>query len=205
MSRSSSSNTSRTPHVRDELRAIQHEKRELRSSKTKTRTAKQQRSERQRSTWREKKENQLRHQSVTQMRSRRRGGGALQVFFAAIIVLLATVNFLTVFKTYATNMAQLNSLKNQEAQLIAQKADLENDIQRWSDKAYVTSQARKRLGFVFPGERSVIVKNAPSDAQSDAKEKVKDTSSSQLPWYTELMYSIESTDQAENSTGSKAQ
>ena len=40
--------------------------------------------------------------------------------------------------------------KREEASLIAQKQELENDIKRWDDKAYITAQARERLGFVFP-------------------------------------------------------
>ena len=32
-------------------------------------------------------------------------------------------------------------------------------------------KARKRLGFVFPGERSVLVKNAPQDAQHNSTEE----------------------------------
>ena len=126
--------------------------------------------------------------------------GGLLFFLGVIIVLIALLNIAMVFRSYAQNLGQLNALKSQEAELVQQKADLENDIQRWSDDAYVTAQARKRLGFVYPGERSVRVENAPADTQSDATSKT-DTSQSRLPWFNELLYAIHNTDQAENSSG----
>lgn len=69
------------------------------------------------------------------------------------IVALGAIQLVSTFHTYALNLAELNGLKKQEASLIAQKQELENDIARWDDKAYVTAQARDRLGFVFPGSR----------------------------------------------------
>lgn len=145
--------------------------------------------------------------------SRRRGSngsqgsrGAIQFFISVIIFLIAAVNFFAVFGAYAQNVAQLNSLKNQEAALIRQKSELSNNISRWSDKAYITAQARKRLGFVYPGERSVIVQNAPDEAkpQSETDDTVTQPTT-KLPWYTELLYSIESVDQAENIKGEQSQ
>ena len=115
------------------------------------------------------------------------------------------LNIGLVFKSYAQNLGQLNALRNQEAELIQKKADLENDISRWSDDAYVTAQARKRLGFVFPGERSVLVKNAPQDAQHNSTEEKSRTEDKKLPWYNEILYAMESTDRAENPNGATSQ
>ncbi|WP_180380756.1 FtsB family cell division protein [Alloscardovia macacae] len=140
-------------------------------------------------------------QAATRATPRAAAGASRQgsVFFivGVIILLIALLNITLVLRSYAQNVGQLNAVKNQEAQLIRQKADLENDIQRWSDDAYVTAQARQRLGFIYPGERSVLVKNAPKDAQPDAARKTTADTKPKLPWYTELLYSIENTDQAE--------
>ncbi|TCD53525.1 septum formation initiator family protein [Alloscardovia theropitheci] len=126
--------------------------------------------------------------------------GGLLFILGIIILLLSLLNIGLVFRSYAQNLGQLNALKSQEAALIQQKAELENDISRWSDDAYVTAQARKRLGFVYPGERSVRVENLPQDMRTDTTKK-SDTTQSQLPWFTELLYAIHNTDQAENSSG----
>ena len=91
--------------------------------------------------------------------SQRGGAGPVAFFVALFIVALGTIQLASTFHTYALNLAELNGLKKQEAALVAQKRELENDIARWDDKAYVTAQARDRLGFVFPGEQAIRVEN----------------------------------------------
>ena len=91
--------------------------------------------------------------------SQRGGAGPVAFFVALFIVALGTIQLASTFHTYALNLAELNGLKKQEAALVAQKRELENDIARWDDKAYVTAQARDRLGFVFPGEQAIRVEH----------------------------------------------
>lgn len=79
------------------------------------------------------------------------------------------------------------------------KQELENDIKRWDDKAYVTAQARERLGFVFPGETAVHVLHP--EAVTGSEDSKSDSSSSSesnkkvLPWYSELAYSFKKADE----------
>ena len=91
--------------------------------------------------------------------SKKGSAGPIAFFVAVFIVALGSIQLASTFHTYALNMAELNGLKKQEAALIAQKQELENDIARWDDKAYVTAQARDRLGFVFPGEQAIRVEH----------------------------------------------
>ena len=96
-------------------------------------------------------------------------------------------------------MSELNGLKRQEATLVARKQELEDDIARWDDEAYVAAQARERLGFVFPGEQVVRVNHpeAVTGAQSDgdsADGNTTDDGKKTLPWYSELAYSFEQAD-----------
>ena len=76
---------------------------------------------------------------------------------------------------------------------------MENDIKRWDDKAYITAQARERLGFVFPGEQAVRVLHPEAVTGSDSEsQKTEDSSSSNkkvLPWYSELSYSLKKADE----------
>lgn len=95
----------------------------------------------------------------TKKPSQRGGAGPVAFFVALFIVALGTIQLASTFHTYALNLAELNGLKKQEAALVAQKRELENDIARWDDKAYVTAQARDRLGFVFPGEQAIRVEH----------------------------------------------
>ncbi|WP_243390296.1 FtsB family cell division protein [Bifidobacterium margollesii] len=120
-------------------------------------------------------------------------------FLALIIVALGTIQLVSTFHTYALNLVELNSLRNQEAALVAKKASLENDIARWDDSAYVTAQARERLGFVFPGERSVRVLHPEAVGGSSGKtENQTDTpveNNQNLPWYKDMLASFEKADE----------
>lgn len=136
----------------------------------------------------------------------------LSVIVAVLIILIGVVQLLATAHTYAVNVGELNALKSQEAALVEKKEDIENDIKRWNDKAYVVSQARERLGFVFPGETSVLVLNADklTDAQSDSDSSQSgdddgSDDSQTLPWYKELQYSFEQADKQQNVTGDKFQ
>lgn len=188
----------RTAGVRDELRLAQRAQRmHTASSSDRERDPRQKSASQTRNT-----HSRLRTSKKTSAIAR--SSGAVQFFIAVIIFLIAAINFFIVFSSYIQNAAQLNSLKAQEAALVQQEEELSNNISRWSDDAFVTAQARKRLGFVYPGEKSVIVKNAPENArpESETDETVTQTSK-KLPWYTELLYSIENIDQAENLPGQR--
>ncbi|NEG55725.1 FtsB family cell division protein [Bifidobacterium platyrrhinorum] len=132
---------------------------------------------------------------------RRRSGnsGPIAFFISLFIVAVGAIQLVSTFNTYAADLAHLNSLKREEAALIAKKQDLENDISRWNDKNYVAAQARERLGFVFPGEQSVHVQNPQAVTGQDAatqngQESETDTSK-QLPWYSELSYAFKKADE----------
>ncbi|NMM98270.1 FtsB family cell division protein [Bifidobacterium olomucense] len=133
--------------------------------------------------------------------------GPIAFFVALFIVALGTIQLVATFHTYALNLAELNGLKREEASLIAKKQDLENDIKRWNDKAYITAQARERLGFVFPGEQAVRVlhpeavtggQNTDGDSSSSSE-----TDKKVLPWYKELAYAFQQADQPVNDTSGK--
>lgn len=106
--------------------------------------------------------------------SRRGSAGPIAFFVAVFIVALGSIQLASTFHTYALNMAELNGLKKQEAALIAQKQELENDIARWDDKAYVTAQARDRLGFVFPGEQAIRVEHPEAVTGETTEDAKKD-------------------------------
>lgn len=136
-----------------------------------------------------------------------RGAGPIAFFVSLFIVALGTIQLVSTFHTYALNLAELNGLKREESALLAQKQDLEDDIARWDDKAYVTAQARERLGFVFPGEQAVRVLHPEAvtgDTQDEDDSKSTSTSTEQksLPWYSELAYSFEQADEPTDGTSS---
>ena len=130
--------------------------------------------------------------------------GPISFFIALFIVALGAIQLVSTFYTYALTLSDLNGLKRQEAALETRKQDLENEIRRWDDEAYVTAQARERLGFVFPGEQAVRVLHPEAvTGQTDTeRQQDNDASDSQsLPWYEELAYSFEQVDRQDASAG----
>ena len=139
-------------------------------------------------------------QSATQTktRSRRTNAGPIAFFLALFVIAVGSIQIISAFHTYAINLSELNSLKKQEASLTAQKKDLENDIARWNDTAYVTAQARERLGYVVPGEQAIKVEHPEAvtgqKAQTDTQSNANSKQSNSLPWYSELAYSFKEAD-----------
>lgn len=137
-------------------------------------------------------------QRTQQPNKKHMNSGPVSFFLAVIIVIIGLMQLVSTFHDYAVNLSELNALKKQEASLEAQKQDLENDIARWDDKAYVTAQARERLGFVFPGEVSVHVEH-PEAVTGATGTKGGDSAATSdertsLPWYKELAYAFEQAD-----------
>lgn len=132
-------------------------------------------------------------------KAKTRSSGPIVFFIALFIVALGAIQLLSTFYTYAISVSELNGLKREEAALIAKKQDLENEIARWNDKAYVAAQAREKLGFVFPGEQVVHVLHPEAvtgSTHSESKDSDTDGDSEKktLPWYSELAYSFEQAD-----------
>ena len=146
-------------------------------------------------------------------RTNRRSSGPITFFVAVIIVALGLIQLVSTFHAYAINLSELNGLRNQQAQLVEHKRDLENQIRRWDDKAYVTAQARDRLGFIFPDEEAIRVLHPEAVTGSKDKDQagskgVRAPRKNSLPWYQEMAYSFAKADQdptADRSKGSTGQ
>ncbi len=73
-------------------------------------------------------------------------------------------------------------------------ASLEAEQERWRDPVYVEQQARQRLKFVKPGEKSYTVLDAePSEGHVDGLADPADPEST-LPWFTTVWESARAAD-----------
>lgn len=142
--------------------------------------------------------------SSSSQQRRKSSAGPIAFFAAVFIIALGLIQLVSTFHTYALNLSELNSLKKQEASLVAQKQELENDIARWDDDAYVTAQARERLGYVFPGEQAIRVEHPEAvTGNQDTQNKTQQDEQSQrttLPWYSELAFSFGQSDTEQESS-----
>lgn len=86
----------------------------------------------------------------------KRVGGAYSVLRLLFIIALGTIQLVSTFHTYALNLTELNGLKREEASLIAKKQELENDIKRWDDKAYITARPVNASASYSPANRPCV-------------------------------------------------
>jgi len=82
----------------------------------------------------------------------------------AILVLIALVLIVAVAPTlrvYLRQRGQIDALETQQAHQRREVAALQAQARRWNDPAYVEAQARARLQFVKPGQKSYVVSAPP--------------------------------------------
>jgi cell division protein FtsL len=86
-------------------------------------------------------------------RSRLTGRAAVLVLVLAVLM----VSYASSLRAYLQQRSQINQLKTAIAQHEANIDTLESEKTRWEDPAYVQQQARERLGYVMPGEKTYLV------------------------------------------------
>jgi len=109
----------------------------------------------------------------------------------SVVVLLAFVLVYPTAQSYLAQRARLNAAEHDLATATARKADLTNQLGRWSDPAYVTSQARSRLSFVMPGERAFrVVDPQTATATGPVDVAPADPTTPTQVWYTDVWTSV---------------
>lgn len=116
----------------------------------------------------------------------------------AALSLFSGIQLVATMRNYVMSVTELHALQNEETSLMQQKRLLDRNIERWKDKAYITAQARERLGFVFPGEQAVRVEHP--EAVTGFQPKDNEHNGMQLrgrtvlPWYADLSYALQKAD-----------
>ncbi|MCJ8504509.1 septum formation initiator family protein [Kocuria flava] len=86
--------------------------------------------------------------------------------FSGRFLVLTLVAVLIVFlaapttKIWLEQRAEIAALEESIAEMRAREDSLEQQVDQWSDETYVRQQARDRLLYVMPGERSYLVVGA---------------------------------------------
>jgi len=88
------------------------------------------------------------------LRNFRLSGFALSML---LLVVAALVVLAPSLKTFVEQRQQIAALEESVALAQADVDDLEAEIDRWSDPAYIEAQARDRLYYVYPGDISFLV------------------------------------------------
>lgn len=108
---------------------------------------------------------------------------------AMVLTLVVLVAFVLVYPTlgsYLETRSEVEVLRAKRDAAQAENADLEADLRRWDDDAYVMAQARERLSFVMPGETAFrvvdpeVVRQTTEPEDGPVPERAE---GSTRPWY----------------------
>ncbi|MBB3676571.1 cell division protein FtsB [Modestobacter versicolor] len=129
--------------------------------------------------------------STTPRRGPRFTGRA--VMLGALVLLLA-LTLAGPLRQYVAGRQELAELAAERDALTQRAAELQSQLDRQSDPAYISQEARERLTMVLPGDRLIIVGDAggPGDT-ADAPAESADEQTD-VPWYEALLGSVAAAD-----------
>ncbi|MFT3860595.1 FtsB family cell division protein [Micropruina sp.] len=127
---------------------------------------------------------------------------ALAVLSVLVVLALSYANSLRI---YLDQQRDLGEAQQQIAQRNERIGELQDELNRWNDPAYVKAQARDRLGWLLPGEKGFKVIGA--DGKPLGTGVVLDSQTDLPPgehaemWFDRLWGSIETADNPERGVG----
>jgi cell division protein FtsB len=129
--------------------------------------------------------------------ARTRGSRNLTGRAAVVLLVLGAliVSYAQSLRVWFDQHQQVTSLQQEIRDRQKRVGELNDEIARWGDDAYVKAQARQRLGWVMPGEvgyRVIGADGKPVGAPPEPSSPADGTTDAQKPtWYTKLWGSVE--------------
>lgn len=111
----------------------------------------------------------------------------------SLVVLLAFVLVYPTLSSFLQHRAEVDQLRAERDAAVGHNEDLEAELRRWDDPAYVMAQARERLSFVMPGEtafRVVDPETVPDVPRADDGPAAGAAAGSTAPWYSTVWESV---------------
>jgi hypothetical protein len=111
-----------------------------------------------------------------------------------LVLAVLTVSYASSLRAYLQQRSHINDLKGQIALHEANIDALETEKDRWEDPAYQAQQARARLGYVMPGEKTYLVlgeDGEPLEPQAELEDPATVLASKQTPWWDDAWESVE--------------
>lgn len=115
--------------------------------------------------------------------------GRSLILIALIVVALAAL--VPTLNTYVAQRQELAALETQVSQQQKQVNDLEKDVARWEDPAFVAAQARERLLFAMPGETQYRLADTSGKDVPRTEAEVAASQRAQGDWFSTLWSSVE--------------
>ena len=106
------------------------------------------------------------------------------------LVLLLALTLAGPIRQYLAGRAELVELATEGRDLDQRAAELQQQLERQADPAYAERQARKRLTYVLPGDRLVIIADSRTVEGDAGTIPAQDTTTDPTPWYEGLLQSV---------------
>jgi cell division protein FtsB len=119
-----------------------------------------------------------------------RQSGSGRALALGIVLFLVAITLAPPTQRYFAQRAQIGALNAQVTANTQALAEAARELQLWRDPAYIKSQARERLHFILPGERSYIVTDPTNPTATQPTTAVSNNLPNGLPWYNRLISSI---------------
>jgi cell division protein FtsB len=111
-----------------------------------------------------------------------------------LVVAVLLVSYASSLRAFLVQRAHINQVQTEIARTQAQIEALEDEKAKWEDPAYVEQQARQRLGYVLPGERTYLVLDEdgqPLRPASNLDDPDDVLSTTPTAWWSQAWESVE--------------
>lgn len=127
-----------------------------------------------------------------------------QVFVSVLVLVTVVVLLRAPLANYMEQRAEIQRLETEIAAQKEQKEQLQEEISRYNDEAYVREQARARLGVIEPGETAYRVLD-PALTDGDASASQEDQVETEYQkWYNLLWDSVSVAEEEEETEATPA-
>jgi len=122
------------------------------------------------------------------LRNFRLSGFALSLM---LLIVAALVVLAPSLKTLVGQRQQIAELRAQVDDAKSAVTDLNGQVDRWKDPAYIESQARNRLYYVFPGDISYLVIGEASGKPAQNRQPISSSiQTTKVDWMRSLLSSV---------------
>ena len=111
------------------------------------------------------------------------------VIVGVIIAVAAVVDLSHPVQIWFEQPARLAELDKEVASARANLAEAKAELERWSDRVYVETQARERLMFVYPGDISYLVVNDVNAEPTKSDEVLGTVQQTSIDWVDAFLQS----------------
>jgi hypothetical protein len=108
-----------------------------------------------------------------------------------LVLAALIISYASSLRAWSEQRSELAELRAEQAQRRERVEELERELRRWRDPAYVEAQARDRFGWVMPGEVGYVVVGPEETTPPTASGARRARSPEPRAWWRDLWHSVE--------------